>query len=63
MDERARGIRLRRFALDSLSTDNRSLAVSIVAAAAYAFSHAFILHATSTAEPMVGLFWSFLSFP
>jgi hypothetical protein len=38
-----------------------SLAVSIVAAAAYAFSHAFILHATSTAEPMVGLFWSFLS--
>jgi hypothetical protein len=27
----------------------------------YAFSNAFLLHATSTAEPMMGLFWSFAS--
>jgi hypothetical protein len=27
----------------------------------YAFSNAFLLHATSTAEPMVGLFWSLAS--
>jgi len=38
-----------------------SLAVSIGAALAYAFSRSFVLHATSSAEPMLGLFWSFLS--
>jgi len=31
------------------------------ASCAYAFSNAFLLHATSTAEPMVGLFWSLAS--
>ncbi len=31
------------------------------ATCAYGFSNAFLLHATSTAEPMMGLFWSFAS--
>lgn len=31
------------------------------ASCAYAFSNAFLLHATSTAEPMVGLWWSLIS--
>jgi hypothetical protein len=35
--------------------------VASIAAGAYAFSNAFLLHATSTAEPMLGLFWSFAS--
>ena len=37
------------------------IAIASAAAAAYAFSNAFLLHATSTAEPMVGLLWSFVS--
>ena len=38
-----------------------SIGAASIAAGAYAFSNAFLLHATSTAEPMVGLFWSFAS--
>lgn len=38
-----------------------SLGVSLAAASIYAFSRAFLLHATSTSEPMLGLFWSFAS--
>jgi hypothetical protein len=34
---------------------------AFAAACAFAFSKAFLLHATSTAEPMVGLFWSIAS--
>jgi hypothetical protein len=40
---------------------SKSVSAGLAAALAYAFSHAFLLHATSTAEPMVGLFWSVLS--
>jgi hypothetical protein len=43
------------------SRATRSLGVAGAAAGAYAFSNAFLLHATSTAEPMVGLFWSLAS--
>jgi hypothetical protein len=38
-----------------------SMAAASIAAGAYALSNAFVLHATSTAEPMVGLFWSLAS--
>ncbi len=38
-----------------------SIGIAWVATCAYAFSNAFLLHATSTAEPMMGLFWSFAS--
>jgi hypothetical protein len=40
---------------------SRSLFIAGAATGAYAFSNAFMLHATSTAEPMVGLFWSIAS--
>jgi hypothetical protein len=40
---------------------SRSLVVASMATCAYVFSNAFLLHATSTAEPMVGLFWSIAS--
>lgn len=40
---------------------SKSMSAGLAAVFAYALSHAFLLHATSTAEPMVGLFWSFLS--
>ena len=36
----------------------RSFVAAFAASCAYAFSNAFLLHATSTAEPMMGLFWS-----
>lgn len=36
--------------------------VALLATAGWAFSHAVLLHATNSAEPMVGLFWSALSF-
>ena len=39
----------------------KSIGVAVAAAGAYAFSYAFVLHATSTAEPMVALLWSGLS--
>lgn len=39
----------------------RSAGAAVAAAAALAFSHAFMLHATSSAEPVVGLFWSLMS--
>ncbi|HVN89064.1 MAG TPA: hypothetical protein VMT61_04555 [Candidatus Binataceae bacterium] len=35
--------------------------IALAATCAYAFSNAFLLHATSTAEPMMGLFWSLAS--
>jgi hypothetical protein len=35
--------------------------VSLFIACGYAFSRAFLLHATNSAEPMVGLFWSLLA--
>jgi hypothetical protein len=38
-----------------------SMVTAWAATCAYAFSNAFLLHATSTAEPMMGLFWSFAS--
>ncbi len=38
-----------------------SMFAALAATCAYAFSNAFLLHATSTAEPMMGLFWSFAS--
>lgn len=38
-----------------------SMVTAWAATCAYAFSNAFLLHATSTAEPMMGLFWSLAS--
>jgi hypothetical protein len=38
-----------------------SFAISLAAISIYAFSRAFLLHATSTSEPMLGLFWSLAS--
>jgi hypothetical protein len=38
-----------------------NLLIALAATCAYAFSNAFLLHATSTAEPMMGLFWSIAS--
>jgi len=42
------------------STTSSDLA-AVAAAAGLAFSHAFLLHATSSAEPMVGLLWSLVA--
>jgi hypothetical protein len=39
----------------------KSVCAACGASCALAFSNAFLLHATSTAEPMVGLFWSLVS--
>jgi hypothetical protein len=36
--------------------------VALFTAAGWAFSHAVLLHATNSAEPVVGMFWSALSF-
>lgn len=38
-----------------------SMGFAWATACAYAFSNAFLRHATSTAEPVMGLFWSFAS--
>jgi hypothetical protein len=38
-----------------------SVKLALGVAASYAFSKAFLLHATNAAEPMVGVFWSFLA--
>jgi hypothetical protein len=40
---------------------SKSVRAAWAASCVYAFSNAFLLHATSTAEPMVGLFWSLAS--
>ena len=40
---------------------SESVGAAWAASCAYAFSNVFLLHATSTAEPMVGLFWSLAS--
>ena len=38
-----------------------SIGIALAATCAYGFSNAFLVHATSTAEPMTGLFWTFAS--
>src|SRR5260370_17003985 len=47
------------FWLTKLAT--RSLRLALCVAAGLGFSKAFLLHATNSAEPMVGIFWSFLA--
>lgn len=47
------------FYLSSLASGSTGLAIGT--AAAYGLSRAFLFHATSAAEPMVGVFWSFLA--
>jgi len=39
----------------------RSVSVALCVTAGLAFSRAFLLHATNSAEPMVGVFWSLLA--
>src|SRR5260370_8487663 len=47
------------FCLTKLAT--RSTRVALCVGAGLGFSKAFLLHATNSAEPMVGVFWSFLA--
>jgi hypothetical protein len=47
------------FYLTFLASSSQGLSVGV--AAAYGFSRAFLLHSTNAAEPMMGLFWSFLA--
>src|SRR5260370_6408724 len=47
------------FCLTKLAT--RSTRVALCVGAGLGFSKAFLLHATNSAEPMVGIFWSFLA--
>ncbi|MGH8012134.1 MAG: hypothetical protein ACREQ4_06535 [Candidatus Binataceae bacterium] len=47
------------FAVIHTVTDK--IEIAIVFTAIFAFSRAFVLHATNAAEPIMGLFWAFLS--